>query len=157
MQAISLFMQCFGSALVGPLLKKVPLRNLLSCSIFFFGLVMLSVPILEFSTGSFAIFIFFFVFIRGIKFVGGIIPGRTKNATNHSPETWGHWNPLILYAVVSLAGIFYGIVELIRRVLPCSIVGSDVEKLRKLDSIIHIGINNDFFFFLMKLNFITME
>lgn len=153
MQAISLFMQCFGSTLVGPLLKKVQLRKLLSFSVFFFGIVILSVPVLEFSTGKkFSLFIFY------VNNIGGIIPGQRVNSSNHSPETWGHWNPLILYAVISLAGLFYGIVELIRRVLPCSIVGSNAEKLRKMDSIIHIGMKIiDSIFILYLLVFICLS
>lgn len=40
--------------------------------------------------------------------------------------------------VYCVSGIAYGMVELIRRVIPRDIVGGDVQKLRKMDSIVHI-------------------
>ncbi|KAK4450618.1 hypothetical protein QBC34DRAFT_402945 [Podospora aff. communis PSN243] len=40
--------------------------------------------------------------------------------------------------VYCISGVAYGMVELIRRVIPRDIVGGDVQKLRKMDSIVHI-------------------
>lgn len=40
--------------------------------------------------------------------------------------------------VYSVCGIVYGMVELIRRVIPRDIVGGDVQKLRKMDSLVCI-------------------
>lgn len=38
--------------------------------------------------------------------------------------------------VYCISGIAYGMVELIRRVIPRDLVGGNVQKLRKLDSIV---------------------
>lgn len=38
--------------------------------------------------------------------------------------------------IYAVCGIAYGMVELIRRIIPRDIVGGDVQKLRKMDSIV---------------------
>jgi len=40
--------------------------------------------------------------------------------------------------IFSVSGIAYGMVELIRRVIPRDIVGGDVQKLRRMDSIVSV-------------------
>jgi hypothetical protein len=43
-----------------------------------------------------------------------------------------------LFPVYIISGIAYGMVELIRRVIPRDIVGGDVQKLRRMDAIVHV-------------------
>lgn len=50
----------------------------------------------------------------------------------------GDWNPWILFIIYPLVGLFHGIIELIRRVIPNDIVGGDVVKLTKMNSTVHI-------------------
>lgn len=38
--------------------------------------------------------------------------------------------------IYAICGIAYGMVELIRRIIPRDIVGADVQKLRKMDSVV---------------------
>jgi hypothetical protein len=38
---------------------------------------------------------------------------------------------------LTTAGIFFGMVELIRRVIPRDIVGGNVHKLKKMDATVH--------------------
>lgn len=123
-------MQCIGSIVVGPLVKKFELRKVLVFSVVAFGLSIFLVPILEYFTGEIELFAML------SSLLGGTIPGPTS--LNTDPFLWGRWNPLLLFLVVALSGIFYGMVELLRRVLPCSVVGSDALKLRKMDALIHI-------------------
>ena len=60
---------------------------------------------------------------------------------NHPKNEWsyyGKYNTDAMIPVYCVSGIAYGMVELIRRVIPRDIVGGDVQKLRKMDSIVHV-------------------
>jgi hypothetical protein len=69
--------------------------------------------------------------------------GRMKQASDNKP-IYGSYNPNGIFPIymttgmflqISLMiGIFYGMVELIRRVIPRDIVGGHVQKLRKMDA-----------------------
>jgi hypothetical protein len=48
------------------------------------------------------------------------------------------WDPWILFVVFPMAGLFQGVVELIRRVIPSDIVGGNEVKLKKMDSSVHV-------------------
>jgi len=63
--------------------------------------------------------------------------GKIKPAGAKSPA-YGDWNPNLIFVVWTLSGIAYGMVELIRRVIPADIVGGNVSKLRRLDATVHI-------------------
>jgi hypothetical protein len=120
MQAVNLLMQMFGSLLVGPLIKKSHSAKVLSLAILGFALVIAIVPLLE------------------LIFQGGIPAKSIAEKGSSIPSYWASWNPLILFAVFGLGGIFHGIVELMRRVIPVNLVGGDNQKLNSLDSIVHI-------------------
>lgn len=55
----------------------------------------------------------------------------------------GSFNADLLFPVVCAAGIVYGMVELIRRVIPRDIVGGEIDKLRRVDALVntspHLG------------------
>jgi hypothetical protein len=90
--------------------------NVLSSAIILFGVVAAVIPILEVSTG-------------------GRIPG---DAGSKNKEYWGTFSPYVIYAVYGVCGIFHGMVELMRRVIPADIVGGDVVKLKRMDSMVHV-------------------
>ncbi|KXX82741.1 hypothetical protein MMYC01_200878 [Madurella mycetomatis] len=113
--------QCIGSILIGPLVKRYPTKNVLSCAILVFGLCSALLLIIDAATG------------------GTFMPAAYR--TNHPPNEWsyyGTYNTDAMIPVYCVSGIAYGMVELIRRVIPRDIVGGNVQKLRKMDSIVHI-------------------
>ncbi|KAJ3077711.1 hypothetical protein HK102_005022, partial [Quaeritorhiza haematococci] len=115
-QSINVVMQCIGSLAVGPLVKRMRPGRLMAGTIMLFGLTVLIVPIMELASG-------------------GKIP-RSEGSTKAT--FWGSFSPYALYAIFPIAGIFHGIVELMRRVVPNDIVGGDALKLRRMDSLVHI-------------------
>ncbi|KAK4233533.1 major facilitator superfamily domain-containing protein [Achaetomium macrosporum] len=100
--------QCFGSILIGPLVKRYPTKNVLSCAILIFGVCSALLLIIDASTG------------------GTFMPASCI------------YNTDAIIPVYCVSGIVYGMVELIRRVIPRDIVGGDVQKLKKMDSLVHI-------------------
>ena len=66
--------------------------------------------------------------------------GRGWSDTHDSDDFgyYGNWNADGLIPVYCITGVAYGMVELIRRVIPRDIVGGNVQKLRRMDSIVHI-------------------
>jgi MFS family permease len=103
-----------GSILIAPLIKRLPTRTVLSAAVFIFGLISCILLICDAATGG------------KVKMANG---GKTK---------YGSWNPNGLFPIYIISGISYGMVELIRRVIPRDIVGGDVQKLRKMDAIVHV-------------------
>ncbi|KAK0648068.1 hypothetical protein B0T16DRAFT_388382 [Cercophora newfieldiana] len=70
-----------------------------------------------------------------------LIIDAATDRKNHPKNEWsyyGKYNTDAMIPVYCVSGIAYGMVELIRRVIPRDIVGGDVQKLRKMDSIVHI-------------------
>ncbi|KAI9178839.1 hypothetical protein H9P43_005501 [Blastocladiella emersonii ATCC 22665] len=107
--------QSVGSLLVSPLIKRWPTSRVLASSILLFGLLVAIIPILEATTGG-----------------GATGFGDEKNYQA------GSWDPFFVAIMFPIVGVFHGIIELIRRVIPRDIVGSDPTKLKKMDSTVHI-------------------
>ena len=59
--------------------------------------------------------------------------GRPRTTGDRSP-VYGNWDPNALFPIYMLTGIFFEMVELIRRVIPRDIVGGHIQKLRKMDA-----------------------
>lgn len=112
--------QCVGSILIAPLIKRWPTRTVLSVSIFVFGILTAILLIVDCATGG---------FIKPRNFIG-----QHKNDFSY----YGKYNSDLIIVIYSISGITYGMVELIRRVIPRDIVGGDVEKLQKMDALVHI-------------------
>lgn len=113
--------QCVGSILIAPLIKRFPTKTVLSFAIFVFGLLTAILLIVDGATG------------------GRIKPrdwSRTRSREDFS--YYGTYNTDVIIPIFSIAGIAYGMVELIRRVIPRDIVGGDVQKLRRMDALVHI-------------------
>ncbi|KAJ3514270.1 hypothetical protein NLJ89_g2469 [Agrocybe chaxingu] len=113
-QGVNQAAQCVGAILIAPLIKKWPTRSVLAGAIFLFALMTVILLIVDAATG-----------------------GRMKPAGARTPD-YGDWNPNLIFVVWTLAGISYGMVELIRRVIPADIVGGNVGKLRRMDATVHI-------------------
>jgi hypothetical protein len=92
----------------------MPTRTVLSAAVFMFGLISCILLICDAATG-----------------------GKPK-MSNGGKTKYGTWNPNGLFPIYIISGIAYGMVELIRRVIPRDIVGGDVQKLRKMDAIVHV-------------------
>ncbi|KAI9222055.1 major facilitator superfamily domain-containing protein [Blastocladiella britannica] len=107
--------QSIGSLLVSPLIKRFPTSRVLSMSILLFGILVAIIPILEIATG-----------------------GGSTGLGDEKKYKAGNWDPLVVCILFPAVGIFHGIVELIRRVIPRDIVGGDPVKLKKMDSTVHI-------------------
>ncbi|KAI9328628.1 hypothetical protein BDR26DRAFT_873758 [Obelidium mucronatum] len=91
--------------------------------------------------GAIALAISFFaacclVFLIMEPIAGGrVIQYVTKNGKRvPDTATYGSWTPWILFPLGFVIFISYGVIELIRRVIPRDIVGGDVNKLKKMDS-----------------------
>ncbi|KAK4163286.1 major facilitator superfamily domain-containing protein [Cladorrhinum sp. PSN259] len=115
--------QCIGSILIGPLVKRYPTKNVLACAVLIFGLCSALLLIIDGATG------------------GTFMPAKFRGNGNHPENEWpyyGTYNTDAMIPVYCISGIAYGMVELIRRVIPRDIVGGNVQKLRKMDSIVHI-------------------
>jgi len=113
-QGVNQAAQCVGAILIAPLIKRWPTRSVLAGAIFLFGLMTIILLIVDASTG-----------------------GKMKPPGAKTP-LYGDWNPNLIFVVWTLAGICYGMVELIRRVIPADIVGGNVSKLRRMDATVHI-------------------
>lgn len=48
----------------------------------------------------------------------------------------GKFSVDVLFPLMCASGITYGMIELIRRVISCDIVGGDIGKLRKMDALV---------------------
>lgn len=107
--------QAIGSILVAPLIKRYPTRSVLACAILLFALISTIPMIADAATG-----------------------GQLKFKTANNDEQYGTWNPNGLFPIYVVSGLSYGTVELIRRVIPRDIVGSDVVRLKKMDSLVHV-------------------
>ncbi|KIW68302.1 hypothetical protein PV04_04257 [Phialophora macrospora] len=113
--------QCVGSILIAPLIKRWPTKLVLSCAVLIFGVMTAILLIVDAGTG-----------------------GRFKPdswADTHDEDDfgyYGHYNANGIIPIYCVSGIAYGMVELIRRVIPRDIVGGNVQKLRRMDSLVHI-------------------
>lgn len=107
-------MQCVGAILIAPLVKRFRTRTVLGVAIICFGVMTTLLLIIDAATG-----------------------GRVKRSTDKTP-VYGTYNPNGIFPIYMITGIFYGMVELIRRVIPRDIVGGNVQKLRKMDATVHV-------------------
>lgn len=113
--------QCIGSILIAPLIKRYPTKLVLSAAICLFGLLTAVLLILDASTG-----------------------GRMKPKDwlkTHDKDDFSYYGRYTTDGIIPIycvTGIAYGMVELIRRVIPRDIVGGDVQKLRRMDAMVHI-------------------
>jgi MFS family permease len=98
-------MQCVGSILIAPLMKRFPTRTVLSYAVLVFGLISMTLLIADAATGG------------KPKLMNG---GKTK---------YGSWSPNGLFPIYIISGVAYGMVELIRRVIPRNIVAGDVQRV----------------------------
>ncbi|KAJ8091066.1 hypothetical protein PM082_024677 [Marasmius tenuissimus] len=108
-------MQCIGSIIVAPLIKRYPTRSVLSTAVLVFGVISAILLVVDASTG-----------------------GVMKFKTGDQAAKYGSWNPNILFPIYIVSGVSYGTVELIRRVIPRDIVGGDVQLLRRMDATVHV-------------------
>ncbi|CDZ96793.1 Major facilitator superfamily domain, general substrate transporter [Phaffia rhodozyma] len=108
-------MQCIGSILIAPLIKRFPTRSVLASAVLTFSLISTLPLICDAATG-----------------------GQLKFRTSNNKTKYGTWNPNGLFPIYIISGVAYGMVELIRRVIPRDIVGGDVQKLKRMDAVIHV-------------------
>eukprot|EP01038_Epipyxis_sp_PR26KG_P015649 gene15649-21160_t len=115
--------QCVGSILIGPLMRFFPLKKVLFMAMILFAVISSLVMIIE-------------------KASGGTFPTHCTSHNGLPPVCTGakagNWNPSGIIPIFVFAGIPYGAIELIRRIIPQQLVGGDEHKLKKLDSIVHI-------------------
>ncbi|KLJ09222.1 hypothetical protein EMPG_15363 [Blastomyces silverae] len=113
--------QCIGAILIAPLVRRAPTKVVLAVSVLAFGLLTALLLIVDASTG------------------GTFVPkGFRENHPRNDFSYYGKYNTDGLIPIYSVTGIAYGMVELIRRVIPRDIVGGNVQKLRRLDALVHI-------------------
>ncbi|KAI8852755.1 hypothetical protein BC829DRAFT_373570 [Chytridium lagenaria] len=121
-QSLALFTQCVGSLIVAPLVRRMYAGKLLATSVLLFGGVILLVPIIEGATG-------------------GVVP-RVNTGGSKIASTWGkhfvYMDPNPCPLLLSPLRYIWGMVELMRRVIPAEIVGDNAIKLRRMDGIVHI-------------------
>ncbi|KAK2749574.1 hypothetical protein FQN55_003274 [Onygenales sp. PD_40] len=113
--------QCVGAILIAPLVRRAPTKLVLSTAVLTFGIFTAILLIVDASTG------------------GSFVP---KNYRGKHPKNdfhyYGKYHTDGMIPIYSVTGIAYGMVELIRRVIPRDIVGGNVQKLRQMDALVHI-------------------
>jgi MFS family permease len=113
--------QCVGSILIAPLVKRYPTKNVLSCAVLIFGVFSALLLIIDAATG------------------GTFVPaGYVDNHAKNDFAYYGKYNTDGMIPIYCVCGVVYGMVELIRRVIPRDIVGGNVQKLRRMDALVHI-------------------
>jgi MFS family permease len=112
--------QCIGSILISPLIKRWLTRSVLSISTLVFAFSAASLMIIDAATG------------------GKIKPSNFRPMYQNDYSYYGRYPTNIIIPIYCIAGITFGMVEVIRRVIPREIVGSNEEKLQKMDALVHI-------------------
>ncbi|KAL2073521.1 hypothetical protein VTL71DRAFT_10847 [Oculimacula yallundae] len=113
--------QSLGSFLVTPLLRKNDTKTVLSGAAITFAVLTAILLIVDAATG------------------GKLKPAGWEET--HGFEDLGYYGTYNTDAMIPFfcfTGVAYGMVEQIRRVIPKDIVGGDVQKLLRMDSIVHI-------------------
>jgi MFS family permease len=111
--------QCIGSILIAPLVKRFPTKNVLAGAILVFGVFSAILLVVDAATG------------------GTFVPTAYRSShPKNEYSYYGKYNTDGMIPIYSICGITYGMVELIRRVIPRDIVGGNVQKLRKMDSMV---------------------
>lgn len=119
LQGLNQAMQCVGSILIAPLIKRFPTKTVLSVAILVFGIFTAVLMVVDAGTG-------------------GYVKPSSLSANSKNYSYYGGYNTDGLIPIFCITGIAYGMVELIRRVIPRDIVGGDVQKLRRMDALVHI-------------------
>jgi hypothetical protein len=114
-QGINQAAQCVGAILIAPLIKRWPTRSVLASAILFFSLMTAILLIVDAATG-----------------------GKIRFNVAGDKVQYGDWDPNAIFAIWTFSGIAYGMVEVIRRVIPCDVVGGNVGKLRRMDATVHV-------------------
>jgi len=113
--------QCVGSIIIAPLVRRFPTKNVLAAAIFTFGIFSAILLIVDASTG------------------GRIKPSSWSRTHDQDDLSYyGNYNTDGIIPIYCFTGIGYGMVELIRRIVPRDIVGGNVEKLRCMDALVHM-------------------
>ncbi|ORY89072.1 major facilitator superfamily domain-containing protein [Leucosporidium creatinivorum] len=112
-QGVNQAAQCVGAILIAPLIKVLPTRTVLAGAVVAFALFTSLIMIIDAATGG---------HIRE--------PGQKPH--------YGSWDADAIFPIWGLAGIVYGMVELIRRVIPADIIGANPGKLRRMDATVHV-------------------
>lgn len=100
--------QGIGSIAIAPLVKRMPIKVILSGAILTFAVISSAIMIIDSATG-----------------------GKPKFTTLNKQTLYGNWKPeAILFPIFTFSGVSYGMVELIRRIIPrdivsCGEVGGD--------------------------------
>lgn len=113
--------QCIGSILIAPLVRRASTRFVLVTAVVVFGLFTAVLLILDAATG------------------GTIVPHKFRG--DHPKNDfyyYGNYNTDGIIPIYCVTGVAYGMVELIRRVIPRDIVGGNVQKLRRMDALVHV-------------------
>ncbi|KAJ3234261.1 hypothetical protein HDU81_001546 [Chytriomyces hyalinus] len=122
LESLNQLMQTLGAIAAAPLIFRFKTPRVLANAILVFAILNVVFLILEASTGG--------------KVVSYMINKNGKSVPD--PSTYGNWSPYIIFPLFLIIGVAYGVTELIRRVIPRDIVGGDVEKLKKMDSSVHM-------------------
>lgn len=93
-----------------------------------------TIHILRYSTIAFAVAVSIIPILE--ISTGGRIPGASGSK---SKTYWANWSPLAVYPIYAAIGLFSGMIELLRRVLPADVVGGDIEKLKVFDGSVHVA------------------
>ncbi|EAT91225.1 hypothetical protein HBI56_017360 [Parastagonospora nodorum] len=109
--------QCVGSILIAPLIKRYPTKNVLACAVLIFGFMSSILLILDAATGG---------------------TFRPRQHPQNDFSYYGDYNTDGMIPIFCVCGVVYGMVELIRRVIPRDLVGGNIQKLRRMDSLVHI-------------------
>ncbi|CAF1133152.1 unnamed protein product [Adineta ricciae] len=112
--------QCIGSMLIGPLVKRWRTQFVLAATIFIFAATTAVFMIIDVVTG------------------GTIKPSDFKPKHKNDFSYYGDYRTDTLIPIYCVAGITFGMVESIRRVIPAHIAGDNVVKLRKMNSLVHV-------------------
>ena len=115
LQGLNLGMRCLGSIIVGPLIRKFACRDILSGATAILALSIAMLLIMDAVTG-----------------------GRFKTPTDQERKHphYGNFNPDIMFPIFAICGISNGVIDLVRSIIPRDIVGGNVRKLQKLDSLV---------------------
>ena len=118
--ALNQALQCLGAILIAPLIKHFPVRTVLSSAIVVFAALTGILIVLDSATG-------------------GQMKPKGFNATGrHAFSYYGSYSTHWILVIFSLTGLAYGMVESINRVIPRDLVGGQIQKLQKMDALIHL-------------------
>jgi quinol-cytochrome oxidoreductase complex cytochrome b subunit len=105
--------QCIGSIVSAQVLRRLAGRHVLVIAVTTFATIPTVIMILDKCTG-----------------------GMMKKSTEDNEAHGGRWPADALFPLYCVCGVCYGMVEVVKRVIPRDIVGGDVDKLRQIDSLV---------------------